>query len=362
MEVSTVVSDEVDQAALPLGVIWDVTYACPLRCAHCYSESGRRPPRQLALPEMLRLADVIAAMRPMSLQISGGEPLMVRDIPEVVRRVAERGIPVGVCTSGLWLDEPTARALLAACVRIEVSLDGAARETHDRIRGQAGAFDQALGALALLDRVAAGTRSACAFGINCTVVRSNLGEIERLAGLASRFAELRFLRLNAAIPSGLASREGYEAELLGEVTLERLCAPVVQERLRALLPAGVGLIITDNRELQMHPDDVAAGRAADGLMRVEPDGAVRAMAMYEGTVGNLLDEPPEVIWARARARARHPFVVEQLRTARTVRTWAAAARDIDRYFAAPSELHRLRRRSAQRDAVAGEFSRRGGAT
>ena len=39
--------------SLPSVVLWEITYACPLRCTHCYTESGRRPSRQLSLDQML---------------------------------------------------------------------------------------------------------------------------------------------------------------------------------------------------------------------------------------------------------------------------------------------------------------------
>jgi MoaA/NifB/PqqE/SkfB family radical SAM enzyme len=71
----------------PLEIIWDITYACPLRCFHCYSESGRRPSRQLSPQDMLRLADRIIAMRPYGISLAGGEPLLVGGVFEVAERM-----------------------------------------------------------------------------------------------------------------------------------------------------------------------------------------------------------------------------------------------------------------------------------
>lgn len=48
--------------APPPDVVWDITYACPLRCTHCYSESGRRPARQLSRAELIRVADALIAL------------------------------------------------------------------------------------------------------------------------------------------------------------------------------------------------------------------------------------------------------------------------------------------------------------
>ena len=72
----------------------------------------------------------------------------------------------------------------------------------------------------------------------------------------------------------------------------------LEHALQSLAPSSVKVSTTDNRDLQMHPDRLAAGGNI-GAMHVEPDGMVRAMSMYEGTVGNLLVESPSVLWERA---------------------------------------------------------------
>src|SRR5262252_8344232 len=78
--------------AVPSAVNWDLTYACPLRCGHCYSESGRRPSRQLPLPSLLRIADEILAVRPVpTVTFTGGEPLVVRGVLDVARHLKEGG-------------------------------------------------------------------------------------------------------------------------------------------------------------------------------------------------------------------------------------------------------------------------------
>src|SRR5205814_2199850 len=61
--------------SLPSVVLWEITYACPLRCTHCFSESGRRPSRQPPLADMLRIADVLVAMRPRVVHRTGGRAL-----------------------------------------------------------------------------------------------------------------------------------------------------------------------------------------------------------------------------------------------------------------------------------------------
>jgi len=330
----------------PAEVNWDITYACPLRCAHCYSESGRRPSRQLGADDMLRVAGAIADLRPRWVALSGGEPLSVRGILPVARRIAAAGIPVSLYTSGWTLRPDKVDDLLDTFARINVSVDAANPLAHDRIRGRAGSFDRAMHTLALLDdavgrRVAAGLPPV-EFGIDCTVVRSSLPDLDDLCTtVAPRFPRLSFVWIAAAMPIGLASRAGFaDHELLTDEQADDLAGAANRERMLALAPAGVALSIVDSRTLTLDPE--LRGQAP--YMQVEPDGAVRAFPIYEGTVGSLLDEPGNVLWERGLARWRDPFVERTLGAVRGMRDWADATRLIDRHFGSDDVRDRLDRR------------------
>ncbi|GIE82538.1 hypothetical protein Aph02nite_84880 [Actinoplanes philippinensis] len=330
----------------PKDVIWDITYACPLRCFHCYSESGRRAARQLGPDGLLRLTEAVLRFQPRSVTISGGEPLLVKGVFEVARRFGEAGVERLLYTSGWTLDETLAQQAVANFDRICVSLDGATADVHDRIRGRRGSFDRALNALDLLDR-AAGDRVP--YGVDFTVVRSNFDQItDACALLGARFPRLRTIFFGAAVPSGLASRADFaERELLTEEQRERLVDPDFVAGLRAATPGAARVGTTDNRVLQMHPERVRS--AADfPVVQVEPDGAVRAMSIYEGTVGNLLTDDPDQVWRRAVDRWRDPFVVAALGPAHTAVQWAEAARRIDLRFGSDDDRARIARRPAHR--------------
>ncbi|MEU1881045.1 radical SAM protein [Streptosporangium sp. NPDC020072] len=335
----------------PTDVIWDVTYACPLRCAHCYSESGRRPARQLSHGEMLRVADAIVSLRPEAVEFGGGEPLLVREIFDVAEHIRRAGVQVNLYTGGWTLTARMAEQATRVFSRITVSVDGADAAVHDRIRGRAGSFDRAMNALALLDdvsgrRVAEGA-DPVEFGIDCAVVRSNLHQTEEFCtAVLPRFPHVRFLNFGAAVPSGLASRADFaEHELLTNDQIRALTGAEHVERLVSAAPPSVRVSASDNVILQMRPAFVEQGFVIP-LMQVEPDGKVRAMPIYEGTVGSLLTEEPAVLWRRAVARWSDPFVAEALSSARSMGDWAEATRRIDRHFGSQEVLLRIDRRPA----------------
>ena len=88
--------------ARPYVVSWNLTYRCNLACEHCYLDAGGTPlvgtenfadRSELGTDECFRVIDEIAAFAPECVTIlTGGEPLLRRDILEIVRRAAERGL------------------------------------------------------------------------------------------------------------------------------------------------------------------------------------------------------------------------------------------------------------------------------
>ena len=335
----------------PAYVLWDITYTCPLRCTHCYSESGRRPSRQLGYDDILRVTDGILALRPNGVVLAGGEALVVRGIFDVIERLTDAGVDVFLYTSGWPLRPGMLDDIARLRPTVHVSVDGATAEVHDQIRGRVGSFDRAMTALSLLDGAAGELRRAGAepllFGIDATIVRSSFPQLELFcASLAPRFAELGFISLSSVVPSGLGNRVGFvEHELLTDEQSDQLASAEQAAKLQALAPPAVRVSTSDNHVMRMDPESVRSGRAFRA-MAVEPDGQVRAMCIYEGTVGNILAEPPAVLWERAVARWSDPFVVRTLSPVRTMRQWAAAARTLDYHFGSDADRLRIDRRPA----------------
>jgi MoaA/NifB/PqqE/SkfB family radical SAM enzyme len=333
----------------PTNVVWDITYACPLRCVHCYSESGRRPSRELGHEDQLRVTDAIIALRPAGVSLTGGEPLLVKGVFGIAERFARAGIPVALYTGGWRLERWMVTAATEVLTQITVSVDGATAAVHDKIRGRAGSFDRAMAALARLTEAARDPSAAGGtgprVGIDCVVVRSNLHQVDDFCiRLAPGLPGLDFITFGAAVPTGLANRNSFaDAELLTDEQVDRLANHAEASRLQSLAPASVTVTTTDIRRLQMHPDLLARGIIFP-VMQVEPDGAVRAMPIYEGTVGSLLTEPGELLWRRAVARWTDPFVTAALAGADTMAQWARAARRIDYHFGSDAVRARIDRR------------------
>lgn len=338
------------QLPRPVSLTWDINYACQLRCIYCYSESGRRKEKRLSTEDIFRVVDALTSAPLEDVQISGGEPTLVAELPEVLRRLRLHIPKVRVFTNGQELDTAMAEALVEHATHVHVSLDGGDALVNDSIRGHKGAFDAAIGSLSLLNRTVKQRREkglpSAQLGIDTVIVRGNFRHLEALCThVAARFDELSFVFLGAAVPAGSGSEQSFcEQSLLHEDEVAELRDPAFTQRLRSAAPGIELLGVTDNFGLLFSPERIAAGQVMAGRMHVEPDAGVRALPPCEGTVGNLLEEPLDRLWARAWERIRDPYIAGRLSGITTLRAWALAVRDIDRHFASEDTLIRLRRR------------------
>ena len=129
-------------------VAWHLTKACNLRCVHCYA--GAKPDAdlgELTTDEGFALLDDLASFNIPALLLSGGEPLVRPDFFQLLDHARAAGLRCTLSTNGLLIDDRVADRLAASGLCYAgISLDGDAG-THDRLRGQRGAFDGALAAV-----------------------------------------------------------------------------------------------------------------------------------------------------------------------------------------------------------------------
>jgi AdoMet-dependent heme synthase len=172
----------------PFLVIWETTRACALACVHCRADAMPcRDPRELTTGEAFRLIDQVRAMddggRVPLFVLTGGDPMMRKDLAELVRYAASSGLTVALTPSGTAAATPARLAALkeAGLSRIAVSLDGPTPESHD-------AFRRVRGSYAWTMRIIqAAIELGLPLQINSTVSRLTLPHLE---GIAERVAEL----------------------------------------------------------------------------------------------------------------------------------------------------------------------------
>jgi radical SAM protein with 4Fe4S-binding SPASM domain len=193
--------------ARPYVVSWNLTYRCNLACEHCYLDAGGTPlvatenfadRSELGTEECYKVIDEIAAFAPECVTIlTGGEPLLRRDILEIVKRAAERGLWVVVGTNGVRITENVARRLAESGARgLSLSLDALDPDRHDRFRRVRGAWQNTVEGAAILNR------TGLPFIVQTTAGSHNAGELEAIADFAHERLAAKVWNLYFLVPTG----------------------------------------------------------------------------------------------------------------------------------------------------------------
>jgi Fe-coproporphyrin III synthase len=126
-------------------VVWNVGQRCNLKCVHCYSQSKDiEYPGELNTKEAKAMLDGLAEYGAPVILFSGGEPLMRKDLMELITYARNKGLRAVISTNGTLITEEKAEELRKFGLSyVGISLDGL-RETNDKFRGIEGAFDDAL--------------------------------------------------------------------------------------------------------------------------------------------------------------------------------------------------------------------------
>ena len=178
----------------PVNLTWEVTQACNLRCTHCLSSSGNPAKNELSTAEALDLVEQLHTAGVFQVNFGGGEPFIRPDFEEILAACHARRIMTCISTNGtLITPELVARLASNRLVAIQVSLDGAIRETCDAVRG-AGVFDAAIKAVKLLAATSIPT------SINTVLTAQNAAEIPAMHDLARSLGVS--LRVSRFRPSG----------------------------------------------------------------------------------------------------------------------------------------------------------------
>lgn len=155
-------------------LFWECTTRCNLECLHCGSDCSKDI-RHKDMP----LADFIAAIdtiksdfKPITVVLTGGEPLLRKDLEECGRELRKRGFRWGLVSNGMLYTEKRHNALLNAGMgTLTFSLDGL-KENHNWLRNSEKIFDKVDHAIDLASQT-----PRINFDVVTCVNQKNIGEL-----------------------------------------------------------------------------------------------------------------------------------------------------------------------------------------
>ena len=255
-------------------IFFHILTGCNLSCRHCYINPGQHGHQTLSLDTIKRWLQAFEDKAGRAnLVLLGGEPTLHPDLAAAVgfaRRLGFKSITID--TNGYLFHNILERVSPSEVDLFSFSLDGATRETNDRIRGT-GAFDTCLEGIRRAVAAGFGT------GIIYTVSRANLHELDAMVPLARDLGVGQFF-IQVLGLRGKPAEEGSEAAA-GDISpvscsewLERI--PAVAARLAA---AGISVAYP---KVFLAPDEEfeCAGLVADNYF-IFPNGRIYRCPLCE---------------------------------------------------------------------------------
>lgn len=290
----------------PKWIAWEVTQRCNLTCIHCRCSSDESAHEGVfSTQAAFALIDDIARITRPVLVLSGGEPLLRKDIFEIAGYATSRGFRTCMATNGLLVNSETCTRMKRAGIQmVALSLDGPNAMVHDSFRRVDGAFASVLEAARLLKE------NDIPFLINSSFTRRNAAFIPdtfRLAKSLGAHAWYMFI----IVPMGrgkdlldeLISQPQYDEILKWhyelesfeqEVLLRPTCAPHYF-RLCAQLSRAEGKP-RRMRSLALSTGAHKGCVAGQTICMIDAFGYVHPCSYLEPVAGNVLERPFEEIW------------------------------------------------------------------
>ena len=169
----------------PFLAIWEITQSCDLACKHC--RAAAQPiahPDELTNAEGKALIDQIADMDMPIFVFTGGDPLKRKDVFELIRYAAGKGVQVALTPSAtpLLTREAIFKLKEAGLVRLGISLDGSTPEIHDTFRGLPGAWARTIQAIEWANE------AGIPIQVHTTISRHNAHDLDNLCALFEKLA------------------------------------------------------------------------------------------------------------------------------------------------------------------------------
>lgn len=271
----------------PIFVLWELTDRCNLSCIHCYYNSNRKTDGELTTQEALNVIEQLADMKVFEAYLTGGEALLREDWPILIQRLREKKIQVGIISNGTKIDSQAAKKLAELKVKwVQISIDGASPEVHDKVRGLAGGFKKSIDAIRYLRENNIRTH------VSFVPTKINFRDVKKVIALAAEMG-LEYFVTDMLVLTGRAALNFDDIKLNREE----------YDEFYSLLEEAAGIytdkltIIAPSREKETIKTYVKTRAAAPNIWCIiTPQGSCRLDLLLPFTYGDLKTQRLEHIW------------------------------------------------------------------
>jgi AdoMet-dependent heme synthase len=184
----------------PFTIAWEVTRACAYACVHCRADAMHTPdPNELNTKEALHLIDRLADFGSPILIFTGGDPMMRKDLHELIAYATQKGLRCSLTPTATAL--PTTARLEkvrdAGIRRIALSLDAPSAEIHDHFRQVAGSWQRTMDILHRAQEIGISVQ------VNTTISKHNVDILDEMVPFIQEVGAVQW-SLFFLVPTGRA--------------------------------------------------------------------------------------------------------------------------------------------------------------
>lgn len=296
----------------PLYMEISPTGACNHRCTFCALDYRHYRPSFIATELLKQRLAEMGRLGVKSVMYGGeGEPLLHRDLEEIIVHTRSSGIDVALTTNGVLLSPQRSREMIPHVAWIKVSVNAGSSETYARVhRTGKDEFTRVLDNLSAAAAYARSHGDGCVIGAQMVLLPENAAEAEPLARLM-RDAGVSYLVIKPYSQHPMSLTRCYH-EIDYSPYLE------LEERLRAYDSDDFRVIFRMNTMLKMQRTRRGYDRclALPFWSYIDAEGCVWGCSAYLGDerfcYGNILEESFEAIWNGRRRQESLAFVADRL--------------------------------------------------
>ncbi|MCW4018680.1 MAG: radical SAM protein [Candidatus Bathyarchaeota archaeon] len=281
----------VSEKYVPLVVSWNLTRKCNLKCSHCYINATTDELKsELNTEESKQLIDQIAEVSRPLLILSGGEPLLRKDVYELIRYGTEKGLRMGLGSNGCLIDSKVAEKLKEAGIKtVSISLDSPIPKQHDEFRGVEGSWQKAVDAIKAL------RQNDVLVQVNTTLTQQNYDQIDDIMYLSEQIGVENF-HLFFLVPTGRGAKIADISPAMYEDMITKTFAKTAKHKLN-VRPSCAPQFMRIAKGLNMDMRQWIRGCIA-GLYycRVYPNGDITPCPYLPVKLGNIRETSFKDIW------------------------------------------------------------------
>ena len=263
----------------PSFVSFEITKNCPLKCKHCFNDSGVAMANEMNTEQVYLALDKLREMGVQKVMITGGEPTQRKDFINIIRYASSQFIAVSIASSGYLITEKLAHDLaeLKDNILVQISLDGA-EKNHNEIRGVKNSFEKATKAIAFL------SQCGIPVTIGATINDKNFNDMEEIAKVSQHFGAIE---LSFAITT--EQGRARDNDLAHKIDVKDLVNRAIELR---EIYSNKGLIISieDDTLSQLENNEAHYCGAGVSQMAIRANGDISPCVCFFYSYGNILSD------------------------------------------------------------------------